>query len=155
MAKIALYARISKAGDQTNENQLLRLREWAVNSGNKDNVLEFVEEQSSRKTRPVKELILGKLRTGELGGVVFVALDRWGRTMSELVNEFDEARRSKWKLVSLNEGLSLDSATGQLYAHMLGAFANFERERIRERTIDGLNRARAQGKKLGRPKKNV
>lgn len=152
MVKVALYARVSKAGEQSNENQLKLLRDWARNTGNESNVIEFEEEVSSRDTRPKKEEVLRLLRTGEVGTVVFYSLDRWGRSMPELVNEFEEARRSGWKLVSLKEGLSFDTAGGQLYAHILASFAAFERERIRERTIAGLNRVRAQGKRLGRPK---
>lgn len=147
---MGLYARISKAGDQTPENQLIQLRQWATNSGAQI-VGEFVDEISSRDTRPAKEEVLRKLRLAEIDGVAFYSLDRWGRTMSELVLEFEEATKRGWQLISLREGLVLDTAAGQLYAHMLAAFANFERERIKERTNAGLARARAQGKRFGRP----
>jgi 5-methylcytosine-specific restriction endonuclease McrA len=73
--------------------------------------------------------------------------------MSELVLDIEEFTKRGVQLISLKEGLRFDSAAGQLYAHMLAAFANFERERIRERTLAGLARAKAQGKHLGRPRK--
>lgn len=148
--KVALYARVSKAGDQTPENQLIELRRWAA-AGGHEIAGEFVDECSSRDTRPQKEEVLRLLRVGQIKGVAFVALDRWGRSLSELVREFEEAVERKWVMVSLKEGISFDTAAGRLYAHMLGAFAAFERDIIRERTIAGLARVRAQGKRLGRP----
>lgn len=150
--RIALYARVSKAGDQNPMNQLLELRRWA-SLAQHEIVGEFVDEMSSRDTRPNKELVLKKMRLGEIDGVAFYALDRWGRTMSELVLELEEFARSGKALISLKEGLDLSNAAGRLMANVLAAMANFERDRIRERTLLGLARARAQGKKLGRPRK--
>jgi DNA invertase Pin-like site-specific DNA recombinase len=151
--KVALYARVSKAIEQNPENQLIELRRWAKSAGH-EVIGEFVDEISSKDTRPNKELILKKLRLGEIDGVAFYALDRWGRTMSELVLELEEFSKSGKALISIKEGLDLSNAAGRLMANVLAAMANFERDRIRERTILGLARARAQGKKLGRPKKN-
>lgn len=149
--KVALYARVSKGSQYQNpENQLLALREWASREGVAVEG-EYVDETSSRDARPQKEAILTKLRQRRIDGVAFYALDRWGRNMGELVLEIDEAKSKGWRLFSLKEGLDFNTAAGQLYAHMLAAFANFERERIRERTLAGLTRAKAQGKRLGRP----
>lgn len=148
--KIALYARVSKALDQNPENQLIELRKWAVASNN-EVVGEFVDEISSKDTRPQKELVLRKMRLGECDGVAFWSLDRWGRTASELIFELEEFSKTNKSLVSLKEGIDLSTAAGRLMANMLAIMANFERDRIRERTLLGLARAKAQGKKLGRP----
>ncbi len=150
--KIALYARVSKALEQNPENQLLELRRWSVNAGH-EVIGEFVDEISSKDTRPAKEEVLKKIRLGECDGVAFIALDRWGRTMSELVLELEEFSQSGKSMFSLKEGLDLSTAAGRMFANILAAMANFERERIRERTMLGLARARAQGKVLGRPRK--
>jgi len=150
--RFALYARISKVGDQTPENQLLELRKWAKTCEH-EIVGEFVDECSSRDTRPEKEELLKKLRLGIVQGVAFTSLDRWGRTTSELINEFQEAQKRGWVFISLKEALNFDSAAGMMYAQLLAVFATFEREKIRERTLLGLARARAQGKRLGRPPK--
>lgn len=152
--KIALYARVSKAGEQNPENQLIALREWAARSGAKVEG-EYVDEISSKDTRPQKELVLRKIRLNEIDGVAFYALDRWGRNMTELVLELEEFSKSGKVLMSLKEGLDLSNAAGRLMANVLAAMANFERDRIRERTMLGLARARAQGKVLGRPRKKV
>lgn len=148
--RIALYARVSKALEQNPENQMIELRRWAANAQH-EIVGEFIDEISSKDTRPQKELVLRKLRLGEADGVAFIALDRWGRTMSELVLELEEFSKSDKSMISLKEGLDLSTAAGRMMAHVLAAMANFERDRIRERTMMGLARARAQGKKLGRP----
>ena len=75
--------------------------------------------------------------------------------MTELVLELEEFSKSGKAIISLKEGLDLSNAAGRLMANVLAAMANFERDRIRERTMLGLERARAQGKKLGRPRKKA
>jgi DNA invertase Pin-like site-specific DNA recombinase len=148
--KVALYARVSKALEQNPENQLIELRRWA--SASQHSIIgEYVDEVSSKDTRPQKEAVLRMLRLGEIDGVAFWSLDRWGRTMSELVLELEEFSASGKSMFSMKEGIDLSTAAGRLMANMLSAMANFERDRIRERTLLGLARARAQGKKLGRP----
>lgn len=149
--KVALYARVSKALDQTPDNQLLALREWAQRA-NHEVEGEYVDEISSKDTRPQKEIVLKKLRLGEAQGVAFWKLDRWGRSMGELVLEMEEFARSGKSMVSLMEGIDLSTAAGRLMGNILASMANFERDIIRERTKLGLARVRAQGGTLGRPK---
>lgn len=150
--KIALYARVSKALEQNPENQLIELRRWALALGH-ETAGEFVDEISSRDTRPQKEEVLKLIRQGKINGVAFWSLDRWGRSMSELVLEIEEFSGKGWLMFSFKETLDLTTAAGRVFAYNMAAFANFERERIRERTLLGLARARAQGKRLGRPRK--
>lgn len=149
--KVALYARVSMALKQNPENQLIELRRWAASAGH-EIAGEFVDEISSKDTRPNKELVLRKLRLGEIDGVAFWSLDRWGRSMGELVLELEEFSKAGKSLISMKEGIDLSTAAGRLMANVLAAMANFERDRIRERTMLGLARARAQGKTLGRPR---
>jgi DNA invertase Pin-like site-specific DNA recombinase len=152
--RFALYARVSKALDQNPENQLIDLRKWASNNGCIV-VGEFVDEVSSKDTRPQKEIVLKKIRLGECDGVAFWSLDRWGRTASELILELEEFSKTDKSLIALKEGIDLSTAAGRMMANMLAIMANFERDRIRERTLLGLARARSQGKKLGRPWKKL
>lgn len=157
--KIVPYARVSKALEQNPENQFEPLLSWFAATKHemvKDPTHElgiFVDEISSKDTRPKKEEILKLIRLGVADGVVFVALDRWGRSMSELVLELEEFSKTGKSMISLKEGIDLSTAAGRLMANVLAAMANFERDRIRERTLLGLARARAQGKRLGRPRK--
>ena len=150
--KVALYARVSMALRQNPENQLIDLRRWAGNAGHLIEG-EYIDEISSRDTRPMKEVCLRKLRLGEIDGVAFWSLDRWGRNASELILELEEFSKSGKSLISMKEGIDLSTAAGRMMANMLAIMANFERDRIQERIMLGLARARSQGKRLGRPRK--
>jgi len=79
-------------------------------------------------------------------------LDRLGRNLRHLVLTIDELIALGIGFVSLGEGIDTSTPAGRLQLHVLGAIAEFERERIRERVLAGLERARAQGKRLGRPR---
>jgi putative DNA-invertase from lambdoid prophage Rac len=146
--RAVLYARVSKGKDQNPETQLAELRDWAQRTGT--SAEEFVDELSSRDRRPQKEEVLRRVRLGLVDTVVVVRLDRWGRSMDELVTELDEFSKRKVAFVSLREGLRFDDAAGRLFGHMLAAFASFERDLIRERTVAGLSLARSEGKAGGR-----
>jgi putative DNA-invertase from lambdoid prophage Rac len=154
--RVALYARVSKGEDQTAENQALELREWAKRNPagstvpSPDGKDVWVDEVSSRDRRPVKELLLKRIRLGEIDTVVVVRLDRWGRSMDELVLELNEFVERRIAFVSLREGLRFDSAVGRMLANLLATFASFERDLIKERTLAGLRRSRSEGKIGGR-----
>lgn len=147
--KIALYVRISKRKVQTTENQTLILKKHAERMGWEYTL--FKEEESTRKTRPVKAMLLFRLRNGDFDGVCVLKLDRWARSLPELIMEVRELYDKNITFISLRDNIDLSTATGKLQFHVLSAFAEFERDIIRERTLDGLARAKAQGKHLGRP----
>jgi DNA invertase Pin-like site-specific DNA recombinase len=146
MKRIAIYTRVSTA-DQTTENQKLRLAEFAKSKGWLCDVYE--EVMSTRKTRPVKQSVLSKLRNGEYDGVLVYKLDRWART--ELILEITELNKKGVEFFSYSENLDFSSAAGKLQFQILSAFCEFERSLISERTREGLYRAK-QTKVLGRPK---
>ena len=82
MKKIALYVRVSTS-DQTVENQKIRLIDYAEKSGQNYDIFEEIE--STRKTRPVKQALLARLRNNEYEAVVIYKLDRWARSSTELI----------------------------------------------------------------------
>jgi len=147
-SRTALYARVSKGEDQDPETQLLELRAWARSTRTK--ATEYVDEISSRDRRPAKEEVLRLARLGLVSRIVVVRLDRWGRSLSELIPELEELSRAKVEFLSLREGFRYDDAASRLHAHMMAVFAEFERGIIRERTIAGLARADSEGKIGGR-----
>jgi len=149
MKKIALYCRVSTL-EQNTLNQKIRLEEYAKERGLEYET--FEETESSRKTRPVKANLLKRLRSKEFDSVIVYKLDRWARSSSELILEVNELVNKNIGFISLTESLDLTTSTGRLMLGLLSSFAEFERDLIRERTMEGLNRAKAQGKKLGRPK---
>lgn len=147
--KIALYARTSTISQHT-ANQVILLKEYAVKNGLDFDL--FEEQESTRKTRPLKVELLRKLRAGEYSGVVVYALERWARNTYELLSEIDYLTKNNINFVSLREQMDFNTSSGKLYLTMLGAFASFEREILVERTILGVQRAKKQGKHVGRPR---
>ncbi len=148
MKKVALYARVSTSKQHT-ENQVIVLKQYAQKEGLEFDLYEEVE--SSRRTRPVKVELLRKLRAGEYDGVVVYALDRWARNLHELLTEVDYFTRNQVNFTSLREKIDFNTTSGKLYLSILGAFAAFEREILVEKTILGIQRAKSQGVKIGRP----
>lgn len=149
MKHIALYVRVSTS-EQTVENQKIRLLEFAEKNGYTYDLYE--ETESTRKTRPVKQALLAKLRKNQYDAVVVYKLDRWARSSTELILDTKELLDKGVGFISLSDNLDFGSASGKLHFAILSAFAEFERELIRERTIEGLRRAKLQGKQAGRPK---
>jgi DNA invertase Pin-like site-specific DNA recombinase len=149
MKKIALYLRVSTS-EQTVENQKIRLAEYANKNGYSYDLYEEVE--STRKTRPVKQALLAKLRNQEYDAVLVYKLDRWARSSTELILDTKELIDKGIGFISISDNLDFSTAAGKLHFQILSAFAEFERELIRERTIEGLRRAKSQGKQSGRPK---
>jgi len=149
--KYAIYVRVSRT-DQVLENQINPLVEYAKRMG-WDYEL-FQEKESTRKTRPIQWDLYNRLLKKEFDGLLFYKLDRWARSLRELVTHMGELNAKGVNIVSFTENIDLSTASGRLMMNIIGSFAEFERSIIRERTLSGLARARAQGKKLGRPRKN-
>ena len=150
--RILLYCRVSKRLGQTVENQIPILENWARQQGFDYEILTEVE--STRNTRPVRESIIQKLRNREIDGVACVRLDRWLRSFTDVV-VVKELVDLGCSFYFVNQGFHFcrenNNAMTSLQLNMLSAFAEFERELIRERTFEGLDRAKAEGTKLGRP----
>lgn len=153
--KVALYCRVSRE-DLNNENQINVLKGYCERNGF-DNFALFQEVESSRKTRPVKEDLLQKLRSGEYNTLIFTRLDRFARSSIELITNLSELVNSGIRVIVVQQGLDLtknsSNSVSMLQLQIFGAFAEFERSLISERTKEGLSRAKSQGKKLGRPRK--
>lgn len=147
--KVALYCRVS-TNKQTNENQKIRLLQYATDLGYSFDLYEEVE--SSRKTRPVKQELLQKLRQGEYSHIIVYKLDRFARSSRELILEIQELVDKGIGFISVSDNLDFSSSMGRLHFQILAAFAEFERSLIAERTKEGIERTKAQGTILGRPK---
>lgn len=147
---IIIYVRVSKR-DLHPENQKIQLIRHAEILKRPYEVFEEIE--STRKTRPVKQEVMNLLRHGGYSGVMIWKLDRWARSLQELIIDVDEIVNKGMDFIVTTQPIDTSNASGRLFLQILGAFAEFEREIIRERTIAGLDRLRAQGIKLGRPRK--
>lgn len=152
MKKVALYVRVSTSdGRQTVENQKIILIDYAQRNNFTYDIYE--EEETTRKTRPVKQALLSKLRKFEYESVIIYKLDRWARSSTELILDTKELIDKGIGFISLTDNLDFSSAAGRLQFQILSAFAEFERSLISQRTRDGLARVKANNpeKKLGRP----
>jgi len=148
--KVAIYCRTSKI-DQNPENQKIELEKYAKAMGYDYKI--FEEQESTRKTRPVKNEIFQDALRKKWDLILVWKLDRWARSMQELINDLDLLKQNNVQFKTLKENIILDdNPTNKLMINILSSFAQFERDIIRERTMAGLERARQQGKKLGRPK---
>lgn len=112
----------------------------------------YVEKESTRRTRPVKNILLKELRGGLYEGMIIYKLDRYARSATELILEMTELIASGIQVVSVKENLDFSTPTGRLQLQMLSILAEFERDIISSRVKDGMDRARSEGKSIGRPK---
>ena len=153
-AKVALYARVSTDGQST-ENQLQELRKVADQNGWQI-AQEFVDHGISgakgRDKRPAFDSMCKGVVRKEFDLIMTWSVDRLGRSLQHLVTFLDELHSKKVDLFLHQQGIDTTTPAGKMMFQMLGVFAEFERAMIKERINAGLSRARAQGKKLGRPR---
>jgi DNA invertase Pin-like site-specific DNA recombinase len=136
--KAAIYARVSTL-DQEPENQLQELRR-CVQARNWTAV-EYVDRGMSgaKDRRPALDQLLIDARRRRFDVLVCWRLDRLGRNLKHLITSLDELQVLAVAFVSLAEGIDATTPAGKLQIHILGAIAEFERERIRERVLAGYN----------------
>jgi DNA invertase Pin-like site-specific DNA recombinase len=150
--RAALYARVSTL-DQEPENQLQELRRYAEARGWTAQVYVDHGISGAKDRRPALDELLRDAKRRRVDVVICWRLDRLGRNLKHLITLLEELQRLGVAFVSLAEGIDATTPAGKLQMHILGAIAEFERARIAERVKAGLQRARAQGTRLGRPRK--
>src|ERR1700719_3720382 len=140
------YSRVSTHDQQTLPLQNRALREYAAKRG--WTIAMLVKEVGSGAThRELREKLLDAARRRDIDVVLVWRLDRWGRSVADLVSTLQELEHLGVGFVSLTEALDLTTPSGRAMAGLLAVFAQFERERVRA----GLAHARQNGKRLGRP----
>jgi len=148
--RAGLYARVSTSDQQTLTMQNRAMREYAARRG-WTVAFEVREVNSGATRRETREKLLEAARRREIDIVLVWRLDRWGRSVTDLLATLQELEHLGVGFVSLTEALDLTTPAGRAMAGLLAIFAEFEREILRERTRAGLAHARANGKRLGRP----
>lgn len=153
--RAGIYARVSTS-DQTCENQLLELRRY-VEARGWTIAKEYVDHGVSgvKERRPALDDLVKDAKRRRFDVLVCWRLDRLGRNLRHLVTMLEDLQHVGVAFVSLGEGIDCTTPAGKLQLHILAALAEFERERIRERVMAGLQRARTNGRRLGRPKTRV
>ncbi len=132
--------------------QLRDLREFAARRGF-EIVREYCDEgfSGAKDSRPALNRMLADAHAGRFNAVLVWKLDRLGRSLLHLVRLLEEFRRMGVELISFSEGLDFTTTTGKLLFQIISAFAEFERDCIRERVRAGMRNAKAKGKRIGRP----
>lgn len=152
--QIAIYARVS-TGEQTPDNQLQELRavaarmHWHI-------AAEYIDHGLSgamgRDRRPAYDRLYDAIVRREIDLVMAWSVDRLGRSLQQLVALLSDLQTKGVDLYLHQQGIDTTIAAGKAMFQMCGVFAEFERAMIRERVRAGLQRARSQGKTLGRPR---
>ncbi len=151
--RCAIYTRVS-TDDQTTQNQILELKEIAQRKGLRV-VSEFTDEGvSGAKGRDKRtgfdNLIKGAIKK-DFDTILVWSVDRLGRSLQDLVSFLNEIHSVDCDLYIHQSGVDTSTPAGKMMFQMCGVFAEFERGMIRERVKSGQDRAKSQGKHIGRP----
>src|SRR5215831_10878349 len=138
------YARVS-----TNEQNLDLQRDALLKAGCLEKNIYTDKITGTKADRKGLEQALSHMRSGDT--FVVWRLDRLGRSLKHLIETVTRLQEQEIAFKSITENIDTSTATGQLVFHLFGALAEFERNLIRERTIAGLEAARARGRRGGRP----
>ena len=150
MFRVGLYARVSTHDQQTLTLQMRAMREYATKRG-WTIAAQIKEIGSGASERKLRENLLAAARRRDIDAVLVWRLDRWGRSLVDLVVTLKELSELGVGFVSLTEALDLTTPTGRAMAGLLSVFAEFEHEILRERIRAGIAEARLKGKRFGRP----
>ena len=150
MFRVGLYARVSTFDQHTIPLQIRALREYAARRGWTIS-MQVKEVGSGAAQRELREKLLDAARRREIDVVLVWRLDRWGRSVADLLATLQELDHLGVGFVSLTEALDLTTPAGRAMAALLAVFAEFEREILRERVRAALAHAQQNGQRLGRP----
>lgn len=152
--RVAIYARVS-TGEQNPEAQLLALRDYAATRGfavHREYVDRISGDLARRRRRaPEFEALMADARRRRFDCVLVWKYDRFARSLGALIAALAEFNVLGIDFISHTQAIDTTTAMGRLFFHVIGSFAEFEREIIVERVRAGLANARAKGKRLGRP----
>jgi DNA invertase Pin-like site-specific DNA recombinase len=153
--RIGIYARVSTK-DQSCELQVRDLRAYCTARGF-DLVREYVDvgQSGAKDSRPELNKLMDDARKRQFDAIVVWRFDRFARSTKHLLTALEEFRSLGIQFISYQENVDTSSALGQALFTIVSAVAQLERDLIRERVSAGIRNARANGKKLGRPKNSV
>lgn len=153
--RVAVYARVSRP-EQILDNQFLVLRDEAEKHADWVIVSEYSDKASgANQSRPGLDAMMAAARKGGIDLIVATKLDRIARSTLNLAKLCDELDRLGVGLFFVEQGIDTTTPEGRMVRTMLGAIAEFELELIHSRTRDGQERARREGKVIGRPKSTL
>lgn len=151
--RVGIYARVSTQ-DQSCEIQIDELRQYVNARGWSEPVL--YEDRGLTGTngnRPQLKRLLADCRARRIDILVVWKLDRFFRSLKDMVTTLAELNELGIEFISLRDQIDLSTGAGRLLVHLISAFAEFEASLIKERVRAGLTNAKKKGVKLGRPAK--
>ena len=152
--KVAIYTRVSTL-DQTIDNQLIELRDHCSRMGweiTKEYSDEGLSGTLSRDKRPALNSLIKDAYRKKFDSVVCWDISRLGRSMKELILFLSDMKDRRIGICSVRQGFDTSTSMGEIMFQFVGILSSWEREMIRERTLAGLERAKREGKTLGRRK---
>jgi putative DNA-invertase from lambdoid prophage Rac len=152
--KAAIYARVS-TNDQHNEIQIQERTEYAERRGWQLAGVYQDQISGAKAQRPGLDKLMADARLHKFDAVLVWKLDRFGRSVIDLVGKLRDLESFGVRFVAASQGIDTDSAnpTSRLLIHVLAAVAEFERSLIRERVSAGLKHAKSKGQRIGRPRR--
>lgn len=151
--RCAIYARVSTYKDQRVEVQLDLLKEYVTSRGFLlTNAISDQGQSGATDKRDGLQELLKLIRSRKVDVVVVSKPDRLFRSLKHMTTVVEEMTQLGVEFISLSEQIDLTTSTGKLMLHIFSAFAEFEKNIIRERTLLGLEHSRKKGIKFGRPK---
>jgi DNA invertase Pin-like site-specific DNA recombinase len=153
ISRVAIYARVSTLQGQHPGLQTRELREFAERRG-WTVIGEYVDRgiSGSKASRPAMNELLNAVYQRKCDIVLVWKMDRWARSLRNLVNSLADLEARGVAFVSLRDNVDLTTPSGRLMVQIIGAMAEFERALIQERVRAGMRNARAKGKRIGRPR---
>ena len=150
MKRVATYARVSTHDQKTLSMQIAKCSDYARARG-WETTHRIKEVGSGAIQRPQRSELIKLCRQRKIDVVIVWKLDRWGKSLSDVVGTLQEMQELGVRFVSITEALDFTTATGRAMSGLLAVFSEFEREMISERVKAGLHQAKLKGKRLGRP----
>jgi len=149
--KAGIYYRISTRDRQDIGMQETACRDYCEREG-----IEIIKEYSDvgvsgkKESRPEFDKLLEDMRVKKFDTILTYKLDRIGRSLSHLVKLFEEFNRKNINFISVTQSINTTTAEGRMFLHMLMVLSQYERELIVSRIKSGLDRARKEGKPIGK-----
>ncbi len=149
--KVGIYARVSTEEQDANK-QVDICKEWCKNNNHEVYNIYVDVISGTISSRPQFNKLLEDMRRYKFRGIVVTKLDRIGRSLQHLLSLFDEFTKKHVEFIAITQNIDTSTATGKLQLQIMGAFAEFERNIISERTKEGMLNAKNVGKR-GKDKK--
>ena len=149
--RAGIYVRVSTANGQDTAMQEAELSDYAERRGWSAKIYRDKGQSGAKEHRPALDELLGDVRKRRVDIVAVWSLDRLARTVRQLLELADEFNSLGVDLFSYKQNIDTSSPAGRLTYQVLSSVAEFERELLRSRVRAGLDQARRNGKRLGRP----